>query len=219
MIPNDVWLTAHKELADQNSSVWGPEFPHTWGFHHPYRIALKPTGTPIARKDTHLPDNAIVLVTAGARLPQEIHGAWARQMVELLHRRPNVVWLLAGGDGTMRPALHDAPQQQRSLLPHHQDLRSVFRCCDIYVNPPRMRGGFSVAEAMAECLPVVTHANSDRGNRVGAAAVSHDDDYFAQLHMLLDDGNMRRSVGTSMQPYFRNFLDIEQSGPIADGRM
>jgi len=213
MAPMDAWLTAHQELANQGSSVWGPDLPDAWGFYHPYRIALKPAGAPLARKDIGLPAHARVLVTAGHRLPHEINGDWAARMMELLRQHPDVVWLLAGGSGTLPPALEDAPQQQLRILPNHPDLRSVYRCCDIYVNPPRMGGGFSVAEAMAESLPVVTYGDSDGGHKVGAAAVAGDDDYFALLLSLMRDVGVRQRTGAAMRAHFTNTLDVRQSGP------
>jgi len=211
--PLDVWLTAHKELDQQSSQVWGPDLPDAWGFYHPYRIALKPTGVPLTRNDLGLPEHACVFVTAGYRLKDEINGDWAAQMTALLKQHPTAVWLLVGGSGTLPPALNDIPQQQLYIVPNHPDLRSVYRCCDIYLNPPRMGGGFSVAEAMAESLPVVSYANSDGGHKVGAAAVNSADDYFALLLSLMKDADLRHRTGVALQAHFTNTLDLTQSGP------
>jgi hypothetical protein len=211
--PVDVWLTAHQELGNQGSSVWGPDLPDAWGYYHPYRIALKPTGTRLARNDIGLPAYARVLVTAGHRLVHEIHGEWAARMMELLRQHPDAVWLLVGGGGTLPPALENAPQHQLRILPTHADLRTLYRCCDIYVNPPRMGGGFSVAEAMAESLPVVTYGDSDGGQKVGSAAASGEDDYFAALLSLMRDDGLRQRAGAAMQARFSNALDVWQSGP------
>jgi len=213
MAPVDVWLTAHRELADQCSREWGPDLPDAWGCYHPYRVELKPTGIPVARKDIGLPERARVLVTVGQRLPHEINGAWAVRMVELLRQHPDVLWLLVGGSGALPPALENAPLQQIRILPTHPDLRSVYRCCDIYVNPPRMGGGFSVAEAMAESLPVVAYVDSDGGHKVGAAAVNSDDDYFTLLRSLIRGPGLRARTGAAMHAHFANTLDVTQSGP------
>lgn len=213
MAPVDVWLTAHHELADQCSREWGPDLPDAWGYYHPYRIELKPTGAQLVRKDIGLPEKACVLVTAGQRLPHEINGAWATRMLELLRQHPDVLWLLVGGDGTLPSILENAPLKQIRILPTHPDLRSIYRCCDIYVNPPRMGGGFSVAEAMAESLPVVAYVDSDGGHKVGAAAVNGDDDYFALLLSLMRGPGLRARTGTAMHAHFTNTLDVTQSGP------
>lgn len=210
--PVDAWLTADPYLADRDSTVWGPELPVAWGVYHPYRVALKPVGSPLQRKDLGLSAPARVLVTAGYRLAHEISDAWAARMVALLYDNPDVLWLLVGGNGTLPPALASAPQAQLRLVPNHDDLRSVYRCCDVYVNPPRMGGGFSVAEAMAERLPVLTHAHSDGGNKVGAYAVENDAEYFAKLEALLSDAGLRKTTGLAMQTLFADTLDLDRSG-------
>lgn len=211
--PVDVWLTANRELSSQGSSTWAPDLPEAWGFYHPYRIALKPIGAPLARVDIGVADDACVLVTAGHRLPDEINGEWADRMIEVLRLNPDVAWLLVGGSGTVPDALKHAPASQLHVLPNHADLRSVYRCCDIYVNPPRMGGGFSVAEAMAEGLPVLAFGDSDGGQKIGTASVSGEAEYFSRLHALIGDAGLRERTGAAMQAHFGKTHDIAQSGP------
>jgi hypothetical protein len=211
--PVDVWLTAGKPLADRLSTVWKPYFPDAWGHYHPYRVWLKPINTPVSREDVELKEQDLVLVTAGARLELEIHGEWAAHMANLLMQHPTAVWLLVGGTGCLPPALANIAAAQRRILSHHEDLRSVFRCCDIYVNPSRIGGGFSVAEAMAEGLPVVAFSDSDGGNKLSDYVVANTEDYFARLQSLIADRALRKQTGTAMRALFCNTLDLEQSGP------
>lgn len=212
MAPVDVWLTSRAELSNQISHTWGPALPGAWAFHHPYRVALKATPERLVQIDPGLPKDALVLITAGYRLPREITGSWARQMEQLLRAHPDIVWLLVGGEGLLPPALAEVAQEQLRLIPNQDAIQGLLRCSDIYINPPRMGGGFSVAEAMAEGLPVVSYAHSDGGDKMGAAAVTRDADYFSRLELLLHNSDLRKQEGMEMRRIFSQRLDLQKSG-------
>ncbi|MBV8633244.1 MAG: glycosyltransferase [Burkholderiaceae bacterium] len=111
-----------------------------------------------------------------------------------------------------RPAaLATVPEEQLPLQRHRDDIRGVLRTADIYVNPPRVGGGFSVAEAMAEGLPVTALKNSDGGDKIGDAAASDMDAYFADLEALIADAALRKSRGAAMRMSFTQTLDLDNS--------
>jgi glycosyltransferase involved in cell wall biosynthesis len=213
MAPVDLWLTARSELAGQFSTDWGSALPPALGYYHPYRIALQqPLITQsFGRADLGLKLQHAVLITVGARLIHEITGDWANRMANLLQRRPQLIWVLLGGNGSIPAALSSVPSAQIRALPHQDNVRGILQCCDIYVNPLRVGGGFSVAEAMAEGLPVVAFANGDGGNKLGDRASANIDDYFGTLESLLDECNVREQTGAAMRALFSATLDLEQS--------
>ena len=213
MAPVDAWLTADAARANGHSESWGSDIPPAWGIYYPFRIQLKPVSHPVTRVDLGLTAEQVVLISAGWRLPNEIAGQWAAAMLTLLQNNQNVTWLLVGGSGTLPPALHGISEPQIRLLSHQADLRSVLRCTDIYVNPQRMGGGFSVAEAMAEGLAVVALANADGGDKLGAAASPTLDAYFEQLQLLIDDAERRALLGATLKTRFDTSLDLDQAGP------
>ena len=213
LAPVDVWLSADPALAGQAASPWAPEMPAGWGWHHPYRIRRLPATPPLPRLALGLEQDAVVLVTTGFRLKEEIRGAWAEAMLALLRQCPNVVWLLVGGAGELPAALSRAPAGQVRTLAARTDLASVYAHCDIYVNPPRMGGGLSVGEAMAEALPIVAYTESDGGNKIGPEALPDDQSYFARLAVLLREPGLRRQAGAAMEERFALELDVERSGP------
>jgi glycosyltransferase involved in cell wall biosynthesis len=211
MAPVDVWLAATPSLAKQRSQVWGTAIPAALASYHPYRISLKPVHTVLAREDLNVTADQILLVSVGSRLGTEISGDWAARMAGLVQQHPAAVWVLVGGGGVLPPALAQLPAEKIRLLPHHADVRSVYRCCDVYVNPPRLGGGFSVAEAMAESLPIVAFADSDGGNKLGDYAVETITGYVDLLGALLDSAALRQQNGTLMRALFSATLDIERS--------
>jgi hypothetical protein len=211
--PVDVWLCADALRAGQMPSEWEGGPGAAVGWHHPFRVRRAAPASALSRQQLGLPETSLVLVSVGYRLDTEINGAWAACMVELLRRQPQVTWLLVGGAGTLPPALATAPASQVRLLSARDDIGSVLACCDIYVNPPRMGGGFSVAEAMGAGLPVVSYANSDGGRKVGAAAVGGDAAYLTTLLGLIDSADARAREGAVMRALFASTLDLDQSGP------
>ncbi len=211
MAPCDVWLTADQTQAGVAGDMWAPSAPAALGHYHPFRVKLKPHGAELARSELELHESGIVLLSVGARLRLEIDGEWAVRMVELLQRHPDVQWLLVGGVAARPAALLDLPDEQVLTLPYREDIRSVMRTADIYVNPPRVGGGFSVAEAMAEGLAVTALRNSDGGDKIGAAAAADIDAYFADLDALITDARLRRSRGEAMRTLFAQTLDLDNS--------
>lgn len=208
----DVWLAADQAQAGVEGKVWSPALPPALGFYHPFRINLKPLGPTLRRADLGVRDNAIVLLSVGARLNHEVAGPWGERMAAFLLRHPEVQWLLVGGVATRPDALAAVPKEQTALHAYRNDMRNVMQTADIYVNPPRVGGGFSVAEAMAEGLAVTAFANSDGGDKIGAAAVSDIDAYFNELEALVGDAALRRSRGEAMRKLFAETLDLDNSG-------
>lgn len=87
--------------------------------------------------------------------------------------------------------------------------------CDIYLNPPRIGGGGALAMAMEQGLAVLTFANSDGGDKVGAQAISSDDEYFARLQAWVTDPVSRRQAGEALRARFHARLDFSGKEPAA----
>lgn len=211
--PADVWLSADPALAGRASAEWGDALPAAFGHYHPFRIKLGPECAPVTRAELGIEAGQLAMITVGARLSSEIAGPWASRLCATLARHPQLVWVLAGGHGKLPPALADANPAQIRLLPYRTDLRSVLRCCDLYVNPSRVGGGFSAAEAMAEALPVLAYADGDAGSKLGDMAHTSEAAYFDQLEALLASPALRAATGAAMQARFRSTLDLERAGP------
>jgi glycosyltransferase involved in cell wall biosynthesis len=211
MTPVDVWLTADQAQGGIAAPMWAPHLPPALGHYHPFRVQLKPAGDDLQRAGLDLREDAIVLLSVGARLHAEIEGPWAGRMIALLQRHPNVQWLMVGGAAKRPDALAALSEAQLPVQAYREDIRSVMRTADIYVNPPRVGGGFSVAEAMAEGLPVTAMQNSDGGDKIGSAAADGLDAYFADLEALIADAGLRQRRGAAMRELFTQTLDLDNS--------
>lgn len=209
--PVDVWLTSDQDVTPRE--VWGGRFPQPQPVYHPYRVKRSKKQWHVTRAEFGLSETAVIWVTTGFRLEHEIKGEWASRMLQLLSRYPQVVWFLAGGEGKLPQALLQAAPRRVRALATRNDLPGIFRNCDIYVNPPRMGGGFSVAEAMAEGLPVTAFSGSDGGDKVGELALPDMDAYMERLAALTENPGLRTQMGKALRQRFAERFDLEASGP------
>lgn len=209
--PVDVWLGADQDAKQQ--APWGDAFRPPLAVYHPWKLRRSTKQWPVTRADFGLDAGAVVWITAGFRLEHEIKGDWAKLMLQLMSRHRNVVWLLVGGEGKLPDTLKSSPPGRIRALATRDDLPGVLRCADIYVNPPRMGGGFSVAEAMAEGLPVTSLSGSDGADKVGEWALPDIDAYMKRLATLTTDPLLRKETGEALQARFSERFDLEASGP------
>jgi hypothetical protein len=209
--PVDVWLCADPKARQEEA--WGGIFPSPLPVYHPWKLRRSTREWSVRRTDLGLDSGAIIWITVGFRLEHEIRGDWASRMLHLMLCHPNVVWLLVGGEGKLPEALQSAPPGRIRALATRDDLPDVLRCADIYVNPPRMGGGFSVAEAMAEGLPVTSLSGSDGGDKVGELALPDIDAYMERLAALTSNPLLRKKTGEALRARFSELFDLDASGP------
>lgn len=209
--PLDVWLTADADAAPE--VIWNGIFPPPQAVFHPWRVSRSRKPADLTRAKLGIGESAVVWITAGFRLEHEIKAEWASRMLQLMSLHPHVVWLLVGGEGKLPHALRQAPRGRVRALGTRNDLPGILRCSDIYVNPPRMGGGISVAEAMAEGLPVTALSGSDGGDKLGELALADMDAYMERLAALTADPVRRGEMGRTLLQRFKQRLDIEASGP------
>jgi hypothetical protein len=218
----DLWLSAEaRDTASRASdslcgslcdSPWAP-LPSAPAQPHPWRVWLPKAGAAKTRADLGCTDQQLLLISVGGRLEREIDSDWGGQIGQLLLEHPNCVWLLLGGSGKLPPALAHLPPERLRLLPHQEPIRGILRCADIYLNPDRLGGGFSVAEAMAEGLPTLALADSDGGAKLGQHAVPDLPAYLTRLRALMVSAPLRQQIGQTLRAQFAATLDMSQSGP------
>jgi glycosyltransferase involved in cell wall biosynthesis len=211
VVPADAWLCADAAHTGRSERHWGLGLPASFACDHPYRIRDAARPSSADRAGLGLPTDKLILISVGARLPEEIAGPWAQAMLRVLAQQPNIVWLLVGGTGTMPAALAHAAPGSVMTLPHQKDIASLLAVSDIYINPPRLGGGFSVAEAMAASLPVVALRGADGGNKLGEMAAVTEEDYFLKLQALLESEASRKAAGAQLRDLFEQTLSLAHS--------
>lgn len=206
--PVDVWLSAAPETE---TACW-PALPVPQAMDFPFRFWPTATQQVQDQQATGLPTDGTLLVTIGFRLDQEISSPWREQMLDFLDQHPDTHWLLLGVNPNV--PMHDLPRHSRVLrAPPVTNLQAWLKDCDICVNPPRLGGGGSVAMAMEQGLAVISHANGDGGDKVGAYAQENDEAYFSLLTQWVKNPESRRQAGDELKHRFHERLDFSGEKP------
>jgi hypothetical protein len=213
LVPTDAWLTAQAALDGTLSRPWNDSYPQSLACYHPFRVRRKAVGEGLPRASLELDDDAVLMITMGNHLNVKISEAWAQRVCGAMERHPKLVWLLVGGDGALPPVLAGLDPARLRLQPFTPQAMQWLAASDLYLHPPIMGGGFSVAEAMSQGMPVLALADSDGGDKLGPYADTDLDSYFARLDALAADAALRRSYSEQMRERFDSALDLEASGP------
>lgn len=219
VVPCDVWLCSDIDAAP---GLWQAANPGADGLARMPSFVAYParsqapasTESRAARSkaDFGCAADRVLLVSVGNRLFTEVSGRWSERMHAWLAAHPAAHWLLVGRSSLQ--GFNDVSAQLWTL-PYQQDLTSVLAACDVFVNPPRVGGGVSVAIAMACGLPVTTFSGSDGGVKVGRErAVDDEESYFGYLDRLYADAAFRASEGKHMRARFDRELNLRNAAPL-----
>lgn len=117
------------------------------------------------REKFHFNEEDFILISVGVRLGVDINEGIAAVLLEFIRNKKNVKWLIVGE--TDIPSLDnkcsERDREKIVKIKYLGNLPEVYRMCDLYINPPRLGGGFSMAEAIANDLCVITPAISAAG--------------------------------------------------------
>ena len=206
----DVWLRGSDLDLTEDEITWGQQFPLSTSVIHPYRISSdRMNGASVTRQQLGIREDAVVLVTVGFRLSSEITTDWANRITDIINADSRIVWILIG-DVTPE-CLKGMPAGKIINLGIQSRAIDYLEMCDIYVNPPRMGGGFSVLEAMSKACAVLAYADSDGGEKIGASAVKNDAQYFARLHEFILNPKSRLDQGQQLAQRFHALYDLKNS--------
>lgn len=116
----------------------------------------------LTRTELGLPDDKVVFIIVGNRLPTECDTDFMT-MLDTLCAAPSVHLLILG----QFPDLKETYGHLGALMAHHThidyhtDLMSVYDCCDVFIAPKRAGGGSSAAYALSAALPVLAEYYGD----------------------------------------------------------
>lgn len=201
--PVDVWLSADPHPGD--GLDW-PHLPHPLALHFPFRFWPGAAGS-VSRSEVGVQPSSVLLVSVGGRLDWRVLESWVRDVVDVLQEQPEAEWLLIGLDPAQAAAFEKV-HERIHVLPQRTDAPAWIAISDVYVNPPRVGGGASVAIAMQLGLPVLSMAHSDGGDKVGPLALTSEDAYRRRLREWVADGAARREAGAGLRRRFEDELDI-----------
>jgi hypothetical protein len=207
--PIDLWLAPGADAPP----TWSPPLPAPQVRAHTRRISVPVAASARARAPMGLPDDAVVWMTSGTALPALLDAHWCSRVREALDRHPGAWWLLVGGAKDFPPHVPIGHPRVRTL-DYQEDFGAVLLACDLYLNPPRMGGGQSVAAAMAHGVPALTLASSDGGDKAGRWAAPDEAAFFGILERWTRDARARREAGAAQRERFRRRFDLGPAAPM-----
>ncbi len=120
-----------------------------------FTFELKPQKTTFSRMEMNLPENRFILVVVGTRLQFDI----TDRFMEMLQRvcTEGCFIIFAGVMDNYNELMNKYPiVAENSLFKGYcQDMLALMEICDLYVNPDRSGGGFSIIEAFSKGVPGV----------------------------------------------------------------
>ena len=120
-----------------------------------FTFELKPQKEHYSRKDKGLPKNSFILVVVGTRLQFDVTDAFMSILSDVCSKGCYVVF--AGIMDNYSSLMENYPviAANSSFTGYCDDILALMEICDLYVNPDRSGGGFSIIEAFSKGKPGV----------------------------------------------------------------
>lgn len=133
-----------------------------------FSFELKPQLQHYSRKDFNLPEEAFLCAIVGTRLDSDMSAAFIESLHPLFDW--NIHLLFAGYFEDYNAYCDKYPYfaSYSTFVGYCEDILALMELCDLYINPPRFGGGFSVVEAMYQKKPAVSLAYGDVATAAGS---------------------------------------------------
>jgi hypothetical protein len=121
-----------------------------------FTFELKEKKRRISRESLQLPTDRFLLVTVGIRLDTEVDDDFFEMLKETYAWGTHIVF---AGNFTRYEYFcgrHPGLREHSTFIGYYDDILSLMEVSDLYVNPRRLGGGFSIIEAFHEGKPGVT---------------------------------------------------------------
>lgn len=147
-----------------------------------FTFGLKEQQEKWTREELGLPQDKFLLVVVGTRLDLEIDDEFMRMLQSVDNRQIGVAYI--GNFAKYERFSQDYPELRDAMyyLGVQKDVVAILELCDLFVNPIRLGGGTSAAEALSKGLPVVSTPYGDVGAIVGEDFWV--EDYFDMAKMI-----------------------------------
>lgn len=115
------------------------------------------TGLNYERKNMGFSEDDFLIVTVGNRLYYEVDDTLIKAICRILLKNRDLKWLLVGDIPVSDiQEYNDLIADRRVILwGYEKNLESLYRICNVYLQPNRTGGGVSIRQAMRQSLPVI----------------------------------------------------------------
>ena len=108
------------------------------------------------RREINLPENAFIGVMVGGRLNTEIDDACLHLIRKVMEKGIYIAFIGPFSRFSSLAQKDSLFKKYGIALGVQEDVLALLECCDFYINPRRIGGGTSVAEALYKKVPVVS---------------------------------------------------------------
>ncbi len=115
----------------------------------------------VSREDLNLPTDRFLLVTVGIRLDTEVDDDFFEMLQDTYSHGTHIVFAGNFERYGYFCDRHPGLREHSTFIGYYEDILSLMEICDLYVNPRRLGGGFSIIEAFHEGKPGVTISTGD----------------------------------------------------------
>ena len=153
-----------------------------------FTFELKPQKKKFSRKEKNLPENKFLLVVVGIRLEFEIDSKFMDMLSYVCSKGCHVVFAGIMDNYSSLMEQYPVVSANSSFIGYCDDILALMEICDLYVNPDRLGGGFSIIEAFAKGKPGVYLNRGDVYTAGGVEfAVGSFDEMAEQIFKYKDD--------------------------------
>lgn len=126
-----------------------------------FTFDLIPKHSTLCRKDFGIPEHCFLLAVVGLRLTVEVTDSFIQELYGLFEEGIHIVF--AGNFDTYEDYCEKYPlfAAHTTFIGYCDDILALMEICDLYLNPPRIGGGFSIIEAFICGVPGVTLDQGD----------------------------------------------------------
>lgn len=153
-----------------------------------FTFDLKPQKTTLTRKMLHLPEDAFVLGIVGIRLDHELDMEFFEAMEQTLQYNTYLAFAGEFKDYELWCSRVPWLREHSTFTGYQNDILAFMEVIDLYVNPRRVGGGFSIIEAFSKGKPGVTIGYGDVAAAAGDAfCVADYDEMIETIRRYIED--------------------------------
>lgn len=130
-----------------------------------YNGNFKESDSIFDRESLGFSENEFIMITVGIWLKNELFQEYVDMICGFIRKYPNSKWIIVGEENipTIDKVHSDLIDKNIFKIKRTDKLGAIYKICDIYLNPPRKGGGFSIAEAIINGVYVLSLENSTAG--------------------------------------------------------
>lgn len=173
-----------------------------------FTFELHPQKKCFTRTELGIPEDKFILVTIGTRLHDDISDEFVERIMGTISWGTHYVIVGNMENYEEMCENHKGFREHSTFLGYQDDVLAVLENCDLYVNPKRLGGGFSIVEGFSKKIPGVTIGYGDIAAAAGKDFWVRDyDEMFATVRRYITDKTFYQLQVDKAQARVRVLLD------------